>query len=296
MKRLDGQPNFMEPKPKMMKKICESCEERVDRLTNYEGEDFCDWCYEEVTGYSPDSEPDDVDGRHVIGKLNRNREEIIARIMNGDVLTDKEIEAGKFPRSNEYIRDLRNQLVYIEPSTRGAKHAGKMNDHFDVNVEADRRCQIEVKIANKKGSSYDVLKWQPYKDTVQFLQGQLKSANAAKFLGDCGEPMFRAWYTENIQPIAPETTYEGYSKAVFTIKMKGKQERASVDFIEYLRANAIFQKELQAKWLRFEEKWISTHTLNHAEFENVIREIIEAKDWRVCISKTQINMPIQLGV
>jgi hypothetical protein len=70
--------------------------------------------------------------------------------------------------------------------------------------------------------------------------------------------------------------------------MKGSQEKASVDLIERLRADSSFQKELQAKWLRFEEKWISTHTMNHAEFESVIREIIEEKDWWVCISKTQI--------
>lgn len=279
----------MEPKGKMpAPKSCDSCHADVGRLSRFEGEDFCDWCYEQVAGHPPDSEPDDVDGRHVIGKLNSGREAIIARVLNGDNLTNEELRMGKFPMPNNAVRELRNQLIHLEPTTRGARRAGRMGDHFDVDVATDGRCHVEIKIANKNGSSPEILKWQPYKDTVQFLQGQLKSANAARFLGDCGEPMFRAWYKEYVAPIAPGTTYEGYTKAVFTIGMKGVQEPASVELITRLREDSAFQKDLQKKWLEFEEKWVGTHEMNHPQFETVIREVIEGKDWWICMSKTQI--------
>ena len=76
---------------------------------------------------------------------------------------------------------------------------------------------------------------------------------------------------------------------VSTINMVGKQEEAAVAFINALRAQKTLQKELQALWLDFEVRWLSTHSLDDAGLEGVIREIIESKDAWICIAKNQVQ-------
>jgi hypothetical protein len=104
--------------------------------------------------------------------------------------------------------------------------------------------------------------------------------------------MVRAWFDEHVKPFsasvaaAADMTYAGYERAMSTIGMKGRQEPAAVAFINALRANEVLQKSLQEKWLAFETSWFSSHTMDHAALKEVVKEILEAKDAWICVSKT----------
>jgi hypothetical protein len=52
-----------------------------------------------------------------------------------------------------------------------------------------------------------------------------------------------------------------------------------------LRSNAEAHEALHKEWLAFETEWLSTHTMNHEPLLEVVKEIIEAKDAWICISK-----------
>jgi hypothetical protein len=107
--------------------------------------------------------------------------------------------------------------------------------------------------------------------------------------------MIHAWFNDVVLPFSSKIpdaagmTVTGYQKAMSTIGMVGKQEEASKAFILALRTQQSLQKELQQLWLDFEVRWLSSHSLNHAGLEEVIREIIESKDAWLCVAKNQVQ-------
>jgi hypothetical protein len=85
-------------------------------------------------------------------------------------------------------------------------------------------------------------------------------------------------------------TYAGYEKAMSTIGMKGKQEAAAVAFIQALRSDQVLQKALQVRWLSFEVDWFTTHTMDHVALKEVVKEILEVKDFWICVSRSGIEL------
>jgi len=174
-----------------------------------------------------------------------------------------------------------------------------MGQHYDLIIENGsgvKHAQVkraEVKVTQGTPSPLTQLQWRPWMDTVQFLQGQLKSAIGRRFLGECGEPMMKAWYDTRVMPCLRAKnlasvlamTCDGYMKALFTIGMKGKQEQEAKNFIQMLRSTPELQKEFQASWLAFETEWFQTHTPDHDGLLAVVKEVIEVKDAWICISK-----------
>lgn len=233
--------------------------------------------------------------RHTIGKINKIRESIMTRLLSNDTtLTDSDIALGDFPCPLAVLRNTHTQMLSYIPTAKGATTNGNMNEHYDICIHGDSPAHIELKVTEKKPSPENVLEWQPWKDTVQFLQGQLISSLGKRVLGYCGDPMLHAWFTTEITPFCaniPGTTgitYEGYRKAIFSISKSSKQEPASIALIQHLRENSSVQKTLQQRWLTFETQWLHTHTLDHSGLETVLREIFEQKDWWICVSKTGI--------
>lgn len=223
-----------------------------------------------------------MDKRHTIGKTNKSREALVVRLLNDTLVEDTEItEVGLTP---SVVRSLRNQMLEVIPFATSVDLKGEMNRHHDFDITCAQRGHVEMKITSKTPSSLEVLTWTPWVDTVQFLQGQLKSALGTRILGDCGEPMFRAWYDSVVSQEAPDVTYDAYKKIAHSISVQGNFDPAAKTFIQSLRTNKSLQESLQSKWLDFETSWLSTHELNHAELESVVREVIEDKDWWLCIS------------
>jgi len=178
------------------------------------------------------------------------------------------------------------------------KVIGGLGKHYDLETPISETAtkKSELKVTQGTPSPLEILSWRPWQDTVQFLQGQLKSKIGKRFLGDCGDPMLRAWFDQHVKPFSDKVpssagmTYVGYEKAMSTIGMKGKQEAAAVAFIGALRSDEALQKELQARWLNFEVEWFTSHTMDHLGLKEVVKEILEVKDFWICVSKTGIEL------
>jgi hypothetical protein len=211
----------------------------------------------------------------------------MAAILNGTAAAQM---PHPFPCPPESLAALRAAFVAKVPGL--TRVAGGMSKHYDL-ITSDIRSELKVTSGNS--SSLEELMWRPWKDTVQFLQGQINSKLGKRFLGDCGEPMMRAWFV-NIHelaqtiPSASSITYEGYNKAMASIGMKGKQEAAAVAFITALRNQPALKEQLHAKWLEFETSWFSTHSMSHSDLREVVKEIIESKDYWICVSKSGAHL------
>jgi hypothetical protein len=196
-----------------------------------------------------------------------------------------------FPCSADTLREFSSVIKAKLPTVSKTAVIGGLGKHYDLETTtASGPFRCELKVTSGNPSSLDILQWRPWQDTVQFLQGQLKSKVGQRFLGDCGDPMVRAWFTTRIEPfvasnILAKMTYAGYEKAMSTIGMKGKQEEAARVFINMLRSNSEAHETLHNEWLAFETEWLTTHTMNHAALLEVVKEIIEAKDAWICVSK-----------
>ena len=227
-----------------------------------------------------------MDARHTASATTKVRENAVANLFN-----DAEADLAAFPCSADTLRDFGSVIKTKLPTASKTVVIGGLGKHYDLETTtASGPFRCELKVTSGNPSSLEVLEWRPWQDTVQFLQGQLKSKVGQRFLGDCGDPMLRAWYTNHVEPFVEfnflaKMTYAGYEKAMSTIGMKGKQEEAAVVFIKMLRSNAVAHESLHEEWLAFETEWLSTHTMNHIALLEVVKEIIEAKDAWICISK-----------
>jgi len=218
----------------------------------------------------------------------------MAALFNGLVTADTPLTM--FPCSSDAIRNFRSVFIQKVPTQKTTVVIGGLGKHYDMETQTTSTpMRGELKVTSGNPSSIDILKFQPWKDTVQFLQGQYKSKIGKRFLGDCGEPMMIAWFDTVVNtfssrvPTAVGMTRDGYLKAMSTIGMSGKQETAAMNFILALRSDDTLQSDLQKEWLAFESSWLSTHAMNHAGLLDVIKEVIEVKDYWVCVSKTQVN-------
>jgi len=224
-----------------------------------------------------------MDARHIAGATSKLREAAMAAMLNGTAAAQM---PHPFPCPQAALTDLRTAFTSKVPGI--TRVAGGLGKHYDL-ITADMRSELKVTSGNS--SSLEELMWRPWKDTVQFLQGQIKSKIGMRFLGDCGEPMLRAWFTHVYElaqtiPSASSITYEGYNKAMSSIGMKGKQEAAAVAFITALRNQPALKEQLHAKWLEFETMWLSANCMRHSDLREVVKEIIESKDYWICVSKS----------
>ena len=236
-----------------------------------------------------------MDARHNASSTTTSRENAMASILSW---TDTPEDLALFPCPPESFTSFIGEFNSRFPDAVRTVRVGGMGKHFDLKTTllSDGIVRHEMKVTNGKPSTLDELKWRPWKDTVQFLQGQIKSEIVKKFIGDCGDIMITAWFDQVIKPFSltiPGTeamTCAGYSKAMSTIGMKGRQEAAAVAFIKALRENTELKDSLHEKWLKFEVEWFTSHTLNRDGLFKVIKEVIEQKDMWICVSKDGINL------
>jgi hypothetical protein len=227
-----------------------------------------------------------MDARHNASATTKVRENAMAALFNSE-----DTPLTMFPCPATTLREFSNVIKTKLPTATNTAVIGGLGKHYDMETQLlSGPFRTELKVTSGNPSALDVLEWRPWQDTVQFLQGQLKSKVGQRFLGDCGDPMLRAWFKNHVEPFAlsqdaAAMTYTGYEKAMSTIGMKGKQEAAAVAFIKLLRENSDAHEELHKQWLLFEAEWLSTHTMNNEGLLEVVKEIIESKDAWVCVSK-----------
>ena len=234
-----------------------------------------------------------MDARRIASATTKVRERLLVALFNDQIQADTDLSS--YPCAQAF-RDFTATIQTKVPKKNGAKLAGGLGKHYDLTVHSDSEAMKkgELKVTAGNPSSLDVLTWAPWKDTVQFLQAQVKAKIAKRFLGDCGEPMLVAWFEQVVKPFSSKVpaastmTCAGYLKAMSTIGMKGKQEDSAKAFITALRSNADLQKELHAAWLTFESQWLSSHTMDHDGLLTVLKDVLDVKDFWVCASKTQV--------
>ena len=234
-----------------------------------------------------------MDARRIASATTKVRERLLVALFNGQIQADTDLSS--YPCAQAF-RDFTSTIKAKVPNKGGARLAGGLGKHYDLTVHSDSEPMKkgELKVTAGNPSSLDILNWCPWKDTVQFLQAQVKAKIAKKFLGDCGEPMLVAWFEQFVKPFSSKVpsasgmTCAGYLKAMSTIGMKGKQEESAKAFITALRSNSEFQKELHLAWLTFENQWFTTHTMDHTGLLTVLKDVLEVKDFWICASKTQV--------
>jgi hypothetical protein len=219
-------------------------------------------------------------------------ENFIAQILNGQTW-----ETNPLPCPDAAFQQFTESFKTRCPSTGQTRVIGGLGKHYDFETPVSTGTKrSELKVTQGTPSPLDILSLRPWQDTVQFLQGQLKSKIGKRFLADCGEPMLRAWFDQHVKPFSTSVpasagmTYAGYEKAMSTIGMKGKQENAAVAFIQALRSDDTLQKALHARWLIFEAEWFVSHTMDHGALKEVVKEIIEMKDFWICVSRSGISL------
>jgi hypothetical protein len=234
-----------------------------------------------------------MDARRIASATTKVRERLLVALFNGQI--DADTDLSSYP-SAQAFRDFTSTIQAKAPNKKGAKLAGGLGKHYDLTVHFDSETMKkgELKVTAGNPSSLDILTWCPWKDTVQFLQAQVKAKIAKKFLGDCGEPMLITWFEQVVKPFSSRVpaasgmTCAGYLKAMSTIGMKGKQEESAKALITALRTDEALQKELHGAWLAFESQWLSCHTMDHEGLLTVLKDVLDVKDFWVCASKTQV--------
>uniref|UniRef100_A0A6C0KXB3 Uncharacterized protein n=1 Tax=viral metagenome TaxID=1070528 RepID=A0A6C0KXB3_9ZZZZ len=223
--------------------------------------------------------------RRTATKDSTNRENTLVRMFNGEQLSDAEYAYFSCPK--EALNSLKNKASPLGI----AKVQGGLGKHYDFTLGSTRG---ELKHSVSKGTTSDVLEWQPWLDGVQFLQGQTKSKNAQPFIGGCGLPMWTAWFTEEVLPFAVAEvpaaagmTFDAYYKCASGMSVTQKQTSTPAGkFILALRQNAELAERLRLRWIAFEERWLPVNPLDHAAFETRMRQVIEEKDVWIAINKT----------
>jgi len=234
-----------------------------------------------------------MDPRHIASATTKIRERLTVALINGQIQADTDLSCFPCPQAfRDFIAIIQTKL----PNRTIARLAGGLGNHYDFTVHSDsepiRRGELKVTVGNP--SSLDILTWCPWKDTVQFLQAQVKARISRRFLGDCGEPMLVAWFEQVVKPFSLRVpsalgmTCAGYLKAMSTIGMVGRQEESAKAFITALRSDEALKNELHAAWLAFESQWLSSHTMNHEGLLTVLKDVLDVKDFWICVSKTQV--------
>jgi len=219
------------------------------------------------------------------------REDVLIRLLNG--VADMDLSC--FSCESADLRALRERV----PAGAVAKLCGGLACHYDFELigggegegGGGHGIRGELKHSVTKRTPREVLEWQPWKDGVQFLQGQTKSKAATAFMPEYGRPLWKAWFEGEVQPFAlahvPDATgmtEEGYFRCASGMTMAGGEE-ATVRFLQALRSDSSLHEILHSKWLQFEEAWVRDHPIDVKALEAHIRDVIEAKDVWVCVNK-----------
>ena len=210
-------------------------------------------------------------------KDSTSREQTLVHLFNG-IAADTSCFA-----SGDAVRAI------VPKPTSVALLVGGLGKHHDFVVNGLRG---ELKHSVSARTKREELEWRPWKDGVQFIQGQTKSKKALVFAPDYGLPLWTAWFEGHVRPFvvarvptASAITLDGYVACASAMSCPAKAEAASKELMRVLREDKVIQTALQTEWLRFEEAYLPTHPLIHGLFEDHIRDVLEEKDVWVCINK-----------
>jgi hypothetical protein len=170
---------------------------------------------------------------------------------------------------------------------------GGLGAHHDfVALVGSRELKGELKHSLTAKTKREALEWRPWKDAVQFVQGQTKSKKAAIFAPDYGTPLWTAWFDGYVKPFvaasvpsATGLTLDGYVACASAMSCPSKAELASEELIMALRSDKVLQEAMRLEWLRFETNYMPAHPLDHKAFEAHVKEVLEEKDVWVCVNK-----------
>ena len=206
------------------------------------------------------------------------REQALVDLFNGVAVDTSCFACGDAVRS----------LVPLE-RTDVAVLVGGLGFHHDLVVN---KLRGELKHSVSAMTKRAELEWRPWKDGVQFIQGQTKSKKALEFAADYGMPLWTAWFNEYVRPFvaarvptATGITLDGYVACASAMTCPKKAEAAAKELMRVLREDKAIQADLQAQWLRFEEAYMPAHPLDHKALESHVRDVLEEKDVWICINK-----------
>jgi hypothetical protein len=237
--------------------------------------------------------------------LNEGREAVLLQILNGVMVPDETL-ARNFTTPPAKIRALAAELCSrLGPGTTFTRKGG-LGAHWDYSAidAAGKEHRIELKCSEKKLSAKEqaTLSSRPWSIAVQFLQGQLKSGLAARFLGPCGVPMMKKWFETVIQPFVLEhvaslpdecleMTEAEYMTAMYDMAAKAKGDKTpGYAFINALRDDEDLAATIKTAWKNFQNRYLRSFKAEAADILAVVKEVIEIKDWWLCITKDDAQL------
>uniref|UniRef100_A0A6C0AQQ1 Uncharacterized protein n=1 Tax=viral metagenome TaxID=1070528 RepID=A0A6C0AQQ1_9ZZZZ len=215
-------------------------------------------------------------------KDSTSREQTLVRLMNGHTVDTSCFACG-------------DAILTVKPADLvSATLVGGLGAHHDfvATVSGSRHLKGELKHSLTAKTKREVLEWRPWKDAVQFVQGQTKSKKAAIFAPDYGMPLWTAWFDGYVKPFvaasvpsATGLTLDGYVACASAMSCPSTAEPASAELIRVLRSDKELQEGLRKEWIRFETAFMPAHPLDHKAFEAHVKEVLEEKDVWVCVNK-----------
>jgi hypothetical protein len=215
-------------------------------------------------------------------KDSTSREQALVRLFNGFTVDTSCFACG-------------DAILTVKPADLvSATLVGGLGAHHDfvATVSGSRLLKGELKHSLTAKTKRDVLEWRPWKDAVQFVQGQTKSKKAAIFAPDYGTPLWTTWFDGYVKPFvtasvpsATGITLDGYVACASAMSCPSKAEPASEELIRALRSDKVLQEAIRLEWLRFETNYMPAHPLDHKAFESHVKEVLEEKDVWVCVNK-----------
>ena len=209
------------------------------------------------------------------------REQTLVRLFNGFTVDTSCFACG-------------DSVLTVRPADLvSATLVGGLGAHHDfVAVVGSRELKGELKHSLLAKTKREVLEWRPWKDAVQFVQGQTKSKKAMIFAPDYGMPLWSAWFDGYVKPFvlssvpsATGITLDGYVACASAMTYPSGAEPAAAELIRILREDKAVQEAVRREWLRFETAYMPAHPLDHKAFEAHVKEVLEEKDVWVCINK-----------
>jgi hypothetical protein len=246
-----------------------------------------------------------IDERTIAGTLNEKREAIICNILNNIPVSDAHISES-FTTPPDKIRTLTAiATTRFGPGTTFTRKGG-LNAHYDF-IALDSfgiEHRIELKYSKDPLSAKEIatLPSRPWSIAVQFLQGQLQSKLGNELLGCCGNPMMSKWFNDVINPfiikhcsilpdICQEITENDYMKAMYDINAKNKGDKtAGYAFINSIRDNNDLSAQLKTSWKNFQNRYLRAFKPDTENIFTVAKEIIDIKDWWICITKDDARL------
>jgi hypothetical protein len=240
-----------------------------------------------------------VDKRTRASALNEEREDIIAHVISGRAISVGRIRAA-FKTPIGVLMCLHGALREHVGPIAAVERVGGLGAHYDFLVTniIGTQLRVELKCCDED-MDFDALR--PWAGAVQFRQGQIGSEDGRRLLGDCGEPMVRAWFEGVVRPFCekwmPELTdmtlaeyWDGMKRMGDAVAAGAVAGKRGFVFQQRLRERPDAAAAIGEAWATFQDEYLSAHQPDCEVLRADVAAMFAEKDVWICVSNTHAKV------